>query len=129
MITFMQLILIVVTTGLLVLMITWSVKGENAPQSVKQFTGYLVQLKPKFDIPGAMNPEAERREMEYLQNKIKGACHGDVISANHELQSLSENTCQQIRAVTDKNEVGNRSAWLKFRELAFSFNEAYFSKA
>jgi len=86
----------------------------------------LRSLQLKFLSYALINPEAERKEMEILQNKIKTSSNQVSISGDKDLKQLLASNCKYIQlAMTDVN-LANRSSWIKFRELMFSFDNFYF---
>ena len=119
-------LMIVVVGGLFAVMIMACMRFTKGPVSVVDMKDYLIRLQKKFIAQKAINPEQERIEMEKLQNKIKGSCDRGVISSNGELKDLFGENCASIRAIMAHEHIGDKMAWLKFRELMFSFNSFYF---
>jgi hypothetical protein len=73
-----------------------------------------------------INPEAERQEMEILQNKIKTTSDQLTISGDKDLKQLFASNCKYIKSIMADVNLANRSSWIKFKELMFSFNHFYF---
>jgi hypothetical protein len=125
-ITFPQVQLIVVFLGLLVLLVRACIQFTKGPSSTTALKQQLLQLQSKFMGSVPINPEAERQEMEILQNKIKTTSDQLTSSGDKDLQQLSTTNCKYIQlGMTDVNLI-NKSQWLKFKELMFSFHNFYF---
>ena len=117
---------IVVSTGLLVLLVTTCIKSTKGPFNTDILKKQLRSLQLKFVTAALINPELERAEMEILQNKIKTSSGRLTISGDKDLQELFASNCKYIQsAMIDVNLV-NRSSWIKFKELMFSFDDFYF---
>jgi hypothetical protein len=125
-ITFPQVLLIVVLVSLLVLMVKTCIKFTKGSLSTTALKKQLRQLQSKFVSSAPIDAETERQEMEILQNKIKTSSGPSTISGDKDLQQLFASNCNYIQsAMTDVNLV-NRSSWIKFKELMFGFNDLYF---
>ena len=86
----------------------------------------LLQLQLKFSTSELIDLVQEREEMEKLQNKVKTSNGQLAISGDKDLQQLFATNCKYIQsAMTDVNLL-NKSQWLKFKELMFSFRNFYF---
>jgi len=121
-----QIFLIAVLAGLLILLVSTCIKFTKGPLSTIALKRHLLQLQSKFMTSASINPEWERQEVEKLQNKIKTASDPLTISGDKDIQQLFASNCKYIQAVmTDVNLI-NRSSWIKFKELMFSFNDFYF---
>jgi hypothetical protein len=120
------MLLIVGLAGLLVLLVTTCIKFTKGPINTAALKNQLRSLQLKFVTAALINPELERKEMEILQNKIKTSSAQLTISGDKDLQQLFDSNCKYIQsAMTDANLV-NRSSWIKFKELMFSFGDLYF---
>jgi hypothetical protein len=125
-IAFPHILLVVVVAALLALMVLTCIKFTKGPLSATALRSHLLQLQSKFITSASIDPEAERQEMEKLQNKIKTFSDRSTISGNKDLRQLFASNCKYIRAaMTDANPV-NRSSWIKFQELMFNFDKFYF---
>jgi len=125
-INFPQLLLIVVLAGLLLLLITTCIKFTKGPVSTNALKKQLRSLQLKFVTAAHISPEAERKEMEILQNKIKTSSNPLIISSDNELKLLFASNCKYIQSEITNMKLENRSSWIKFKELMFSFYEFYF---
>lgn len=125
-VNFPQMLLIVALAGLLVLLITTCIKFTKGPVNTDALKKQLRSLQLKFVNAAHINPELERTEMEILQNKIKTSSNPLIISGDNDLKLLFGSNCKYIQsAMMDVNLV-NRSSWIKFKELMFSFDDFYF---
>jgi hypothetical protein len=125
-IVFSQMLLIVGSAGLLVLMVTTCIKFTKGPINTDALKKQLRSLQLKFVTAALINPELERKEMEILQNKIKTSSNALTISGDHDLKMLFASNCQYIQsAIADVNLL-NKSSWIKFKELMFSFDAFFF---
>jgi hypothetical protein len=121
-----RILLIVVVGGLLVLLVATCIKFTKGPLNTAALKKQLRSLQLKFVTAIPINPDSERREMEILQNKIKTSSAQLTISGDKDLQQLFDSNCKYIQsAMTDVN-LANRSSWIKFKELMFSFGDFYF---
>lgn len=125
-ITFPQLLIIVVLGGLLVLLVSTCIKSTKGSLSITALKKHLLQLQSKFSTSALIDPELERQEMEKLQNKTKTSSDPLIISSDKELQQLFVSNCKCIREVMADAHLVNRSSWIKFKELMFSFDHSYF---
>ena len=121
-----QIILIVGFTGLLVLLVNTCLKFTKGPLDTANLKKRLGLLQLKFVSAALINPEAERREIEILQNKIKTSSSLMRISSDKDLRQLFASNCKYIQSEMADVNLLERSSWLKFRELMFSFDEFYF---
>jgi len=113
-------------TGLLMLLVTTSIKFTKGPLDTAALKKQLLALQLKFVSASLINPEAERGEMEILQNKIKTSSSQMSISGDKDLQQLFASNCKYIQSAMADEHLENRSSWIKFRELMFSFGDFYF---
>lgn len=121
-----QIILITASAGLLVLLVTSCIKFTKGPIDTDALKKQLRLLQLKFVSAAIINPDLERQEIEILQNKIKTSNNQVSISNDKDLKQLFASNCEYIQiAMTDVNLV-NRSSWIKFKELMFSFSNFYF---
>ena len=121
-----QILMIIGLAGLLVLLVTTCIKSTKGPLDTAALKKQLHSLQLKFVSSALINPEAERKEMEILQNKIKTSSNQVSISGDKDLKQLLASNCKYIQlAMTDMN-LADRSSWIKFRELMFSFDDFYF---
>ena len=125
-ITFPQVLLIVVLLGLLVLLVRTCVKFTKGPLSTTALKQQLLQLQSKFVSSALINPEVERKEMEILQNKIKTSSDQLTISGDKDLQELFASNRKYIQSIMGDVNLTNRSSWIKFKELMFGFGDFYF---
>ena len=125
-ITFPQVLLIVVLLGLLVLLVRTCVKFTKGPLSTTALKQQLLQLQSKFVSSALINPEVERKEMEILQNKIKTSSDQLAISGDKDLQELFASNRKYIQSIMGDVNLTNRSSWIKFKELMFGFGDFYF---
>jgi len=123
-----QIILIVGFTGLLVLLVNTCLKFTKGPLDTANLKKRLGLLQLKFVSAALINPEAERREIEILQNKIKTSSSLMRISSDKDLRQLFASNCKYIQSEMADVNLLERSSWIKFRELMFSFDEFYFRK-
>ena len=121
-----QILMIIGLAGLLVLLVTTCIKFTRGPLDTAALKKQLRLLELKFVSAALVNPETERKEIEILQNKIKTSSNPMSISGDMDLRQLFASNCKYIQtAMTDAN-LANRSSWIKFRELMFSFVDFYF---
>ena len=125
-ITFPQVLLIVVLLGLLVLLVRTCIKFTKGPLSTTALKQQLLQLQSKFVSSALINPEVERKEMEILQNKIKTSSDQLTISGDKDLQELFASNRKYIQSIMGDVNLTNRSSWIKFKELMFGFGDFYF---
>jgi hypothetical protein len=125
-ITFPQILLIVVLLGLLVLLVRTCIKFTKGPLSTTALKQQLLQLQSKFVSSALINPEVERKEMEILQNKIKTSSDQLAISGDKDLQELFASNRKYIQSIMGDVNLTNRSSWIKFKELMFGFGDFYF---
>jgi hypothetical protein len=125
-ITFPQILLIVVLLGLLVLLVRTCIKFTKGPLSTTALKQQLLQLQSKFVSSALINPEVERKEMEILQNKIKTSSDQLNISGDKDLQELFASNRKYIQSIMGDVNLTNRSSWIKFKELMFGFGDFYF---
>ena len=125
-ITFPQVLLIVVLLGLLVLLVRTCIKFTKGPLSTTALKQQLLQLQSKFVSSALINPEVERKEMEILQNKIKTSSDQLAISGDKDLQELFASNRKYIQSIIGDVNLTNRSSWIKFKELMFGFGDFYF---
>jgi hypothetical protein len=125
-ITFPQALLIVVLLGLLVLLVRTCIQFTKGSLSTTALKQQLLQLESKFAGSAPINPEAERKEMEILQNKIKTSSDQLTISGDKDLQELFASNCKYIQSIMADGNLANRSSWIKFKELMFGFGNSYF---
>lgn len=125
-INFPQLLLIFVLAGLLLLLVTTCIKFTKGPISTDALKKQLRLLQLKFVTAAHISPELERKEMEILQNKIKTSSNPLIISSDNELKLLFASNCKYIQSEITNMKLENRSSWIKFKELMFSFYEFYF---
>ena len=125
-ITFSQVLLIAGTAGLFVLVVTTCIKFTKGPISTEALKNQLRSLQLKFVTAELINPELERKEMEILHNKIKTSSKQLTISGDKDLQQLFASNCNYIQSAMIDVNLSNRSSWIKFKELMFSFDEFYF---
>lgn len=125
-ITFPQILLIVVLLGLLVLLVRTCIKFTKGPLSTTALKQQLLQLQSKFVSSALINPEVERKEMEILQNKIKTSSDQLTISGDKDLQELFASNRKYIQSIMGDVNLTNRSSWIKFKELMFGFGDFYF---
>lgn len=125
-ITFPQVLLIVVLLGLLVLLVRTCIKFTKGPLSTTALKQQLLQLQSKFVSSALINPEVERKEMEILQNKIKTSSDQLAISGDKDLQELFASNRKYIQSIMGDVNLTNRSSWIKFKELMFGFGDFYF---
>jgi hypothetical protein len=121
-----QILLVVGLAGLLVLMIIACIKFTKGPINTDALKKQLRSLQLKFGTAALINPELERKEMEILQNKIKTSSEQLTISRDKDLQELFASNCKYIQSVMIDVNLLNRSSWIKFKELMFSFDDFYF---
>jgi hypothetical protein len=86
----------------------------------------LRSLQLKFVTAALINPDLERKEMEILQNKIKTSSNPLIISGDDDLKLLFGSNCNYIQSAMMDVNLENRSSWIKFKELMFSFDYLYF---
>jgi hypothetical protein len=123
-----QILFIVGLTGLLVLLVTTCIKFTKGPFDTAALKKQLRLLQLKFVGAALINPEAERKEIEILQNKIKTSSNQMRISDDKDLKQLFASNCKYIQSAMTNENLANRSSWIKFRELMFSFEDFYFPK-
>jgi hypothetical protein len=75
-----------------------------------------------------MNPEAERVQMEILQNSLKAACGDEEISANEVLDQSFRQTTALMRSLTAVEDLENRASWIKLRQVTIDFENQYYRK-
>ena len=121
-----QMLLIVGLAGLLILLITTCIKFTKAPINMAALKNQLRSLQLKFVTAALINPELERKEMKILQNKIKTSSNTSIISGDHDLRLLFDCNCKYIQSEMNNVNLENRSSWIKFKELMFSFDDFYF---
>lgn len=126
MITFPQILLIVLLFGLLVLLVRTCIRFTRGPLTTTALKQQLLQLQSKFVGSAPINPEAERQAMEILQNKIKTANDQLTISEDEEIRQLFASNCKYIQSIMSDVNLANRSSWIKFKELMFGFGDFYF---
>lgn len=121
----LEIVLILVVAGLLVM--TFIVGGATTAgkRSIAALKTHLQGLQWRMAEPDALDPEAEREDMEMLLNKVKGTCEQPVISGNRELAELFGRTHTTMQAI-DQGQVRKRGAWLQFKGVTNSFYELYF---
>lgn len=121
-----QIILITASAGLLALLVATCIKFTKGPIDTAALKKQLRLLQLKFVSAVLINPDVERKEIEILQNKIKTSNNPVNISNDNDLKQLFASNCEYIQlAMTDVN-LANRSSWIKFKELMFSFSKFYF---
>lgn len=125
-ITFPQILLIVLLFGLLVLLVRTCIRFTRGPLTTTALKQQLLQLQSKFVGSAPINPEAERQAMEILQNKIKTANDQLTISEDEEIRQLFASNCKYIQSIMSDVNLANRSSWIKFKELMFGFGDFYF---
>ena len=121
-----QILLIVGLTGLLILLANTCLKFTKGPLDTANLKKRLGLLQLEFVSAALINPEAERREIEMLQNKIKTSSNQMSISSDKDLRQLFASNCKYIQSEMADVNLLERSSWIKFRELMFSFDEFYF---
>jgi hypothetical protein len=121
-----QVLLIVGFAGLLVLLITTCIKFTKGPINADALKRQLRSLQLKFVTAASINPEMERKEMEILQNRIKTSSNTSIISGDDDLKLLFGSNCKYIQSAMMDVNLENRSSWIKFKELMFSFDDLYF---
>jgi hypothetical protein len=121
-----QMLLIIGLGGLLVLLVAACVKFTKGPINTEALKKQLRSLQLKFVSAALINPELERKEMELLQNKIKTSSNTSIISGDHDLRLLFSSNCKYIQSEMNNVNLENRSSWIKFKELMFSFDHLYF---
>jgi hypothetical protein len=127
-ITFPQILLLAILAILLVQLVTSCIQFTKGPFDIKALKKQLRSLQLKFVTAALINPELERKTMEILQNKIKTSSEQSVISGDKDLKQLSASNCKDIQLAMININVINRSSWIKFKELMFSFDEFYFRR-
>jgi hypothetical protein len=88
-----QILLIVGLAGLLMLLVTSSIKFTKGPINTAPLKTQLRSLQLKFVTAALVNPELERKEMEILQNKIKTSANPSIISTDNDLKLLFDSNC------------------------------------
>jgi hypothetical protein len=121
-----QMLFIVGLAGSLVLLVATCIKFTKGPINTATLKTHLRSLQLKFVTAALINPELERKEMEILQNKIKTSSNPLVISGDHDLKMLFNSNCKYIQSEMNNTKLENRSSWIKFKELMFSFDAFYF---
>ena len=124
----LQILLMLVVGGLLVLTFTTSLQSTKGTESTSAIKKQLLLLQSKFASSKPINPEAERQEMEKLQNAIKTSSNFTLISGDDDLKQLFSNNCNYIQLAMNNNRLVNRTAWIKFNDLMIGFNNLYFRK-
>jgi hypothetical protein len=122
-----QMLLVAGLAGLVVLLVTTCIKFTKGPLNTNTLKKQLRSLQLKFVTAALINPELERKEMEILQNKIKTSSEQSIISGDKDLRQLSASNCKYIQSAMIDMNLANRSSWIKFKELMFSFDEFYFT--
>ena len=89
-------------------------------------TSYLSFFDAKFEAHTRIDAEAERKEMELLQNKVKACCEQLEISSNTKLKLLIAGICQKISGASARSNEVDKASWLKLKEVTFSFKDTYF---
>jgi hypothetical protein len=87
---------------------------------------YLSLFDTKFKALGGIDAEAERKEMEILQNKVKACCGQQEISSNTGLKLLMARLCKKISEACARSNAVDQASWLKLKELTSSFEDTYF---
>jgi hypothetical protein len=121
-----RILLIFVVGGLLGLLVVTCIKFTKGPFNTAALKKQLRSLQLKFVTATPINPESERKEMEILQNKIKTSSAQLTISGDKDLQQLFDSNCKYVQSATTDANLVNRSSWIKFKELMFSFGDLYF---
>ena len=124
----MQVLLIVVAAILFITLGFAAFKNTGNVDSMADMNGYLQALQKRMEQPGRMNPEAERVQMEILQNSLKAACGDEEISANEVLDQSFRQTTALMRSLTAVEDLENRASWIKLRQLTIDFENQYYRK-
>ena len=104
-----QILSIVGLAGLLVLLVTTCIKFTKGPFDTAALKKQLRLLQLKFVSAALINPEAERKEIEILQNKIKTSSNQMSISGDTDLKQLFASNCKYIQsALADENLANDR---------------------
>jgi hypothetical protein len=126
MITPFQIFFILIVTAIIVYSLIASFSSNKAGQSILLLTNYLTLFDGKFEAPGKIDAEAERKIMELLQNRVKACCTQQEISSNAALKLLIAVLCKKISETIVRSNTLNKSSWIKLKELTCSFEYNYF---
>ena len=111
---------------LFVMLVAACVAPTKGKKSVEALQLYLDRLQVQLNDHAVIDPEAERIQIERLQNNIKANCHQSVISSNARLEQVFRTLCQKIIMIFGNQRLENKASWIKLRELMFSFDDTYF---
>jgi hypothetical protein len=126
MITPFQIFFILIVTAIIVYSLITSFSSNKAGQSILLLTNYLTLFDAKFEVPGKIDAEAERKAMELLQNRVKACCGQQEISSDAGLKLLITGVCKKISETCARSNAVNKSSWIKLKELTCSFEYNYF---
>jgi hypothetical protein len=128
MISFLEMLLLVVVSGLFVVTAIVSFAFTKGAVSLTILKNYLAALQPRLRRPATIDPKAEQESLEVLLNHLKTTCDPAVISANKDLRILVGTTYTKIKECSEQ-QAGDRSSWIQLREVTGDFNEFYFPDA
>jgi hypothetical protein len=121
-----QIFLILIATAIIVYSLITSFSSTKAGQSMLSLTQYLSQFDSKFKAPGRIDAEAERKEMELLQNKVKACCEQKEISSNTGLKLLTSGLRKKINEACARSNAVDQASWIKLKEVTSNFEDTYF---
>ena len=122
------ILLILIVASLLMIAASICTKFTKGPLSTAALLERMRLLQAKFMAGNTIDPEAEREEMEILQNKIKTTSTLQTISGNSDLKQLFARNCAFIQSVLKQPLLDNKTSWIKFNALMVDFNTSYFTK-
>ena len=91
-----QIFFILIATAIIVYSLVTSFSSTKSGQSMLVFTNYLSLFDAKFEAHTRIDAEAERKEMELLQNRVKANCEQNEISSNTSLKLMMAGLCKKI---------------------------------
>lgn len=120
-----QIFFILIATAIIVYSLVTSFSSTKSGQSMLVFTNYLSLFDAKFEAHTRIDAEAERKEMELLQNRVKANCEQNEISSNTSLKLMMAGLCKKISEGCIRSNEVDKASWLKLKELTVSFEDTY----
>ena len=121
-----QILLILIAIAIIVFSLVTSFSSTKAGQSMLLLTNYLSLFYAKFEAHTRIDAEAERKEMEILQNKVKACCGKQEISSNAGLKLLIGVLCKRISEASTFSNAVDKASWIKLKEVTLGFEDTYF---
>lgn len=124
--SFLQITLLIIVLSLTAVAIFVSLQSTTPTLHLLSLKNYLIALRSKLVSPELVSADKERAEIEVLLNKVKTSSSLQNISDDKELKSLLNETCERIKIIVGSSESDQKTAWHKFKNVTFDFNEFYY---